>query len=162
MYTHSALHTRQLGALIARGLQAGDILWLLGELGAGKTTLAQGIAEGLGVQEPVLSPTFTLIREHRGRLPFFHADAYRLQGEQDAADLGLQDYLERQGVLAVEWAEHIADALPPERLEILMEHAGAEQRRVTLTAVGERYLQLLDYLEGSLATAGFGDNQRCV
>jgi tRNA threonylcarbamoyladenosine biosynthesis protein TsaE len=156
--THSAEETRRLGETIAQVLQPGDILWLRGELGAGKTTLAQGIARGLGVNEPVLSPTFTLIREHRGRLPFFHADAYRLDGAEQASDLGLQDYFARGGVFAIEWGEHIADALPEERLEILLEGGADEHRRVTLTAYGERYEQRLQRLEEAIATAGFRDN----
>jgi tRNA threonylcarbamoyladenosine biosynthesis protein TsaE len=158
IHTHSAEQTRQLGATLAQVLQPGDILWLRGELGAGKTTLAQGIARGLGVNEPVLSPTFTLIREHRGRLPFFHADAYRLEGAEQAADLGLQDYFERGGVFAIEWAEHIADALPDERLEVLLEGGMDDNRRITLTAYGERYKQRWKQLEDSLASAGFRDN----
>ncbi|MGC8783883.1 MAG: tRNA (adenosine(37)-N6)-threonylcarbamoyltransferase complex ATPase subunit type 1 TsaE [Armatimonadota bacterium] len=158
IHTHSAEQTRQLGATLAQVLQPGDIIWLRGELGAGKTTLAQGIARGLGVNEPVLSPTFTLIREHRGRLPFFHADAYRLEGAEQAADLGLQEYFERGGVFAIEWAEHIAEALPEERLEVLLEGGMDENRRITLTAYGERYEQRLNQLEESLASAGIRDN----
>ncbi|MER3472857.1 MAG: tRNA (adenosine(37)-N6)-threonylcarbamoyltransferase complex ATPase subunit type 1 TsaE [Armatimonadota bacterium] len=156
--THSAEQTQRLGEALAQVLQPGDVIWLRGELGAGKTTLAQGIARGLGVQEPVISPTFTLIREHRGRLPFFHADAYRLDGAEQAADLGLQEYFERGGVFAIEWAEHIADALPEERLEVLLEDGVDENRRVTITAVGERYVQRLKNLEEALASAGFRDN----
>lgn len=158
VHTHSAEQTRQLGATLAQVLQPGDIIWLRGELGAGKTTLAQGIARGLGVNEPVLSPTFTLIREHRGRLPFFHADAYRLEGAEQAADLGLQEYFERGGVFAIEWAEHIAEALPEERLDVLLEGGVDEDRRITLTAYGERYAQRLNQLEETLASAGFRDN----
>jgi len=158
VHTHSAEQTRQLGATLAQVLQPGDIIWLRGELGAGKTTLAQGIARGLGVNEPVLSPTFTLIREHRGRLPFFHADAYRLEGAEQAADLGLQEYFERGGVFAIEWAEHIAEALPEERLDVLLEGGVDENRRITLTAYGERYAQRLNQLEETLASAGFRDN----
>ncbi|GIV15663.1 MAG: tRNA (adenosine(37)-N6)-threonylcarbamoyltransferase complex ATPase subunit type 1 TsaE [Armatimonadota bacterium] len=157
--THSAEQTRRLGATLAQVLQPGDIIWLRGDLGAGKTTLAQGIARGLGVNEPVLSPTFTLIREHRGRLPFFHADAYRLEGAEQAADLGLQEYFERGGVFAIEWAEHIADALPEERLEVLLEGGADEHRLITLTAYGERYKQRWKQLEETLASAGFRDNR---
>lgn len=158
VHTHSAEQTRRLGETLAQVLQPGDILWLRGELGAGKTTLAQGIARGLGVNEPVLSPTFTLIREHRGRLPFFHADAYRLEGAEQAADLGLQDYFERGGIFAIEWAEHIADALPDERLDVFLEGGADEHRRITLTAYGERYEQRWKQLEETLASAGFRDN----
>ncbi len=157
--THSAEETQRLGEVLASVLQPGDIVWLRGELGAGKTTLAQGIARGLGVTEPVLSPTFTLIREHRGRMPFFHADAYRLDGAEQAADLGLQDYFERGGVFAIEWAEHIADALPDERLDILLEGGVDEHRRVTITPYGERYAQRLKALEEALATAGSGNKR---
>jgi tRNA threonylcarbamoyladenosine biosynthesis protein TsaE len=156
--THSAEQTRRLGEVMAQVLQPGDIVWLRGELGAGKTTLAQGVAWGLGVREPVLSPTFTLIREHRGRLPFFHADAYRLEGAEQAADLGLQEYFARGGVFAIEWGEHIANALPEERLEILLEGGADEHRRITIRAYGERYEQRLQQLEEALATAGFRDN----
>lgn len=156
--THSAEQTQRLGEALAQVLQPGDVIWLRGELGAGKTTLAQGIARGLGVSEPVISPTFTLIREHRGRLPFFHADAYRLEGTEQAADLGLQEYFERGGVFAIEWPEHIADALPEERLEVLLENGADEHRRVTITAVGERCEKRMKELEESVASAGFRDN----
>lgn len=157
--TYDAEQTRHLGEVIASVLQPGDIIWLRGELGAGKTTLAQGIARGLDVKEPVLSPTFTLIREHRGRFPFFHADAYRLEDAGQAADLGLQEYFERGGVFAIEWAEHIAEALPDERLEILLEGEADERRQVTITAHGERYTKRLQVLEEAVASAGFGDKQ---
>lgn len=156
--THSAEETHRLGRVLAQVLEPGDVVWLCGELGAGKTTLAQGIARGLDVHEPVLSPTFTLIREHRGRMLFFHVDAYRLDSAEQAVDLGLEEYFQRGGVCAIEWAEHIAGALPEDRLEVFLEGGPDENRSISITAYGERYTQRLKQVEDVLASAGFRDN----
>src|SRR5262249_49915787 len=108
----------------AATLRAGDVVCLSGPLGAGKTTLAQGIAEGLGVTEPVSSPTFTLVQEYEGRLPVFHLDVYRLRSLDELWDLSYEDLRADGGVMLIEWPERIAPALPPDRLEIRIAHAG--------------------------------------
>ena len=106
--------TFELGRRLAERLRPGDVLALAGDLGAGKTQFAKGIAAGLGVEAEVTSPTFTLIHEYPGgRLPLFHADLYRLETEKEALGIGLDDYLESEGVTVVEWADKFAALLPP-------------------------------------------------
>lgn len=111
--------TRKLGEILGRSLGEGDTVALRGDLGAGKTSLTQGIAAGLGVSEeyPVVSPTFVLVNEYKGRTFLFHIDAYRLSGDE-FLDTGLDEYFHRPGVTVVEWAERIEDDLPARRLEV--------------------------------------------
>src|SRR5437870_1149278 len=96
--TSSAEESQALAARLAQQLAAGDVIWLSGELGAGKTTFTQGLGRGLGIGVPINSPTFVLIREYAGRLPLYHVDLYRLESARDIANLGLSDYLEGDGV----------------------------------------------------------------
>src|SRR5438128_5296 len=103
--THSAAESQALAARLAQYLAAGDVIWLSGELGAGKTTFTQGLGRGLGISVPINSPTFVLIREYSGRLPLYHVDLYRLDSAREIATLGLGDYLDGHGVCVVEWAE---------------------------------------------------------
>ena len=125
------------------------MLALRGSLGSGKTTLTKGLAEGLGVEEPrwVTSPTFVLVHQYEGRVPVYHIDAYRLRGPADAEALGMEEMFFGDGVAIVEWAERIEAALPPERLEIVLEIAGEAERMIALTAVGEHYGRLIRDLE---------------
>jgi tRNA threonylcarbamoyladenosine biosynthesis protein TsaE len=99
-------------------LRPDDVVSLTGDLGAGKTTLVQGAARGLGVTDPVLSPTFTLVREYRGSLPIYHLDVYRLDRIQDVVDLGFDELVDREGVVFVEWGDAIDALLPPEHLQV--------------------------------------------
>lgn len=135
----------ELGKRIAAHLCGGDIVALYGPLGAGKTTLIQGIAEGLGVSKRAISPTFVLVREYPGRLPLFHVDAYRLEGI-DPGEVDLQvafsEYVSRGGVVAIEWAEYIKQLLPSERLDVFLSHESIG-RRVKFEAHGERHSNLL-------------------
>lgn len=103
-----------LGEQMAQTLNAGDVVWLLGDLGAGKTAFVRGLARGLGCTEPVTSPSYTLAHEYGGRLPLFHFDVYRLEGYEALLDIGWEDYLERGGICAVEWAQKL-EPLPPGR-----------------------------------------------
>ncbi len=106
-FTKTAVETRALGEALGRTARAGDVLWLHGELGAGKTELTKGVAAGLGSRTPVSSPSFALIHEYQGgRLPLFHIDLYRLEGDA-ALELGLEDYLEGDGVTVLEWGERL-------------------------------------------------------
>ena len=108
-----------LGLDIARACEPGDIIALIGDLGTGKTALTKYIAEGLGVTEEVISPTFTIVREYRsGRLPLFHFDVYRLAGGSELTDIGAEDYLEGDGVCVIEWADIVADVLPEDALVV--------------------------------------------
>jgi tRNA threonylcarbamoyladenosine biosynthesis protein TsaE len=138
--TATADDTRAVGAALASILAPGDVLLLTGDLGAGKTTLTQGIAAGLGAAEHVASPTFTLVREYAsGRLPVAHVDVYRLRRAQDVLDLAL-DELEggHDGVLIVEWGDAVADLLGPERLriELTAPDPVAERRSIDLEGAG--------------------------
>ncbi len=110
--SHSAEETEAIAAELAAELAPGDVVALVGDLGAGKTVFARGLARALGVQEPVHSPTFTLIHEYQGRWPVFHVDLYRLAGVAEAESLGLEEYFEAPGVTIIEWADRAASLLP--------------------------------------------------
>lgn len=115
--------TRAFGLALANGLKPGAVIGLVGDLGTGKTTLTRYIAEGLGILEPIQSPTFTIIREHRtGRLPLFHFDVYRLEGPEDLFELGYEDYFFGEGVTVVEWADKVADLMPDDTLWIHLDY----------------------------------------
>jgi tRNA threonylcarbamoyladenosine biosynthesis protein TsaE len=111
-------------------------------LGAGKTTFTQSFAKGLGVTRYVNSSTFTNMKVYTRRLPLYHMDVYRLEGSGD--DIGLEEYLNGEGVAVVEWSELIADRLPPERLAITITRTGDDSRRFELTPIGKRYITLCE------------------
>jgi tRNA threonylcarbamoyladenosine biosynthesis protein TsaE len=139
--TRSAAETDALGARLAPLLRAGDVVVLTGDLGAGKTVLTQGIARGLGVTEPVVSPTFTIVREYEGNLPLQHVDVYRLDHLQEAIDVGLPELLDDESVTVIEWGEAIGALLPADRLEVVLrmpppEEADDDARIVELRAAG--------------------------
>jgi tRNA threonylcarbamoyladenosine biosynthesis protein TsaE len=115
--------TRRLAAAVSELARAGDLVLLVGELGAGKTAFAQGFARGLGVDEPVTSPTFTLVRTYKGRLPLNHLDVYRLDRLQEADDLGLAELVDGGGVTLIEWGDAVRPALPPDYLEVRLAFA---------------------------------------
>ena len=142
----SPAETRRIGERLARLLRPGDVVLLQGELGAGKTCLAQGIGRGLGVEAGVKSSAFVLLNEYEGRLTMYLADLYRLEDPQEVADLALEESA-ADGVLAVEWPERAWQEMPPERLLVRLEWAGERSREMTFEARGERYQELL----GSLA-----------
>ena len=136
--------TRRLAACLAPHLQPGDILALEGDLGAGKTCFVQGLAAALGVRGRAASPTFIVMRRHEGPLPLFHADAYRLSGADELEDAGLDDWIS-EGVVAIEWADLVAAALPADRLTIRFCGADAD-RPITFSAFGPRSSALLECL----------------
>jgi tRNA threonylcarbamoyladenosine biosynthesis protein TsaE len=144
--TGSPEETLALGRRIGRAARPGDVVALAGDLGSGKTVLAKGIAEGLGAASAreVTSPTFVLCREYLGgRIPFYHFDAYRLRGASDLEAIGAADIFAAGGLSAVEWADRAPGALPPDRLEVRLEVAGAEARRLTFAARGPQAERLL-------------------
>ena len=143
-FSRSPEQTRRLGMRLGALLQSGDVLALSGDLGAGKTTLVQGIAQGWGSLDPVSSPTFVLVNQYRrpDGSSLFHLDTYRLEGAADAVDLDLDTMLD-SGALVIEWAERIREALPTEALWVQMRWVADEQRGMVLTASGERYTRML-------------------
>src|SRR5262245_29854231 len=151
--------TRAIGEALAPVLRVHDVLVLTGELGAGKTTLVRGIAQGLGATEHVASPTFTLVREYvTGRLPVAHVDVYRLDRVQDVVDLALDELEDGACVLIVEWGDAVEELLPDERLRIeltTLDPAGADEtRRVALTGVGSSWRERSDGLADALRPWG--------
>lgn len=139
--------TRALGECLGRLVQGGDIVCLEGELGTGKTVFIQGLGRGMGIGAPVVSPSFTLVREYRARgggLSLYHIDLYRLDSLEEMALLGWEDYLYGEGVVAIEWAEKARELLPQERLWVRLEYQGQGGRSLTFVARGERYRALLE------------------
>ena len=129
----SEAETRALGLRIASAAEPGDIIALVGDLGTGKTALTKYIAEGLGVTEEVISPTFNIVKEYRsGRIPLFHFDVYRLSGSEEFLDTGAEDYLEDSGLSVIEWADIVADALPEDALLIHIQYADEGRRSITV------------------------------
>lgn len=131
---------------IGEQLQTGDVITLDGDLGAGKTHFTKGIAAALSVTKTVNSPTFTIIKEYEGRLPLYHMDVYRIE-EEEAWDLGLEEYFEGDGVCVIEWAEKILELLPEERLEIQIKHSHTTERHFYLYPHGKRWKKLCEELE---------------
>jgi len=141
--SHRPEETQDFGARLGQLAQPGDVFLLVGELGAGKTCLTQGIARGLGIKEYAASPSFVVVRELYGRLPLYHMDFYRLDNLEEIADLGLDDYFYGQGVSVVEWADKGLSLLPPEHLLVEMSYVSDTGRRLKLKARGKRYRQLV-------------------
>lgn len=130
--THSPEETEKIGEALAKNLQPGTILAYRGDLGAGKTAFTRGLARGLGCKETVTSPTYTIVNEYLGgRLPLFHFDMYRLASSDDLWDIGWEDYLDREGVCAVEWSENVADAME-DAITVTIEKLGETTRRITI------------------------------
>ena len=131
----SPADTEAFGAAFAAQLHAGDVIAFRGGLGAGKTALTRGIAQGLGIPGQVTSPTYTIVNEYLGgRLPLFHFDMYRLSSSDELFDIGWEDYLERGGICAVEWSENVADALENAIVIDIARVDGQEDaRRITVT-----------------------------
>ncbi len=146
LISHSEAQTRRFGARLGELLQGGDVICLAGELGAGKTCLAQGIGRGLGIEGPITSPSYILINEYRqerAKLPFYHADLYRLGEAREVLTLGLDEYFYGEGVCVVEWADRAPEALPVERLWIEFRYIDETKRGLLMKAVGNRYEELL-------------------
>lgn len=137
--------TRRLGMRLGSFLNTGDLICLQGELGAGKTTLVQGIAQGWGALDPVSSPTFVLVNVYRrpDNGQFFHLDSYRLETPGEAEDLDMDNLLS-QGPLVIEWPEKVEPILPAERLWAWLEYETEEQRFIKLLACGQRYEELMN------------------
>ena len=138
--------TQRLGERLGKLSQLGDVFLLVGELGAGKTCLTQGIAWGLDIQGYISSPSFVVVKEYLGRLPLYHIDLYRVDKIEEVMELGLEDYLYGRGVCVVEWAERGWSNLPSERLLIRLEYRSEKERHLAFEPVGGRYLELVSNL----------------
>ena len=151
LVTASPDETRALGRSVAELLGPRDVVSLTGDLGAGKTTFVQGAAEGLKVAEPVLSPTFTLVRRYSGTIPVYHLDVYRLERMQDALDIGIDEILDQGAVVFIEWGDAIEALLPPDHLQIeLTLPLEGDQRRVLLTWHGRSWAGRIERLAAAL------------
>ena len=147
--TETADRTREVGQALASMLEPRDTVVLTGDLGAGKTTLVQGIGRGLGVDDHVASPTFTLVREYTGRLDIAHVDVYRLELVQDVLDLALDELGGPDRVLLIEWGDAVSDLLPDDRLrvELTTERVDSEARRIVITPQGRSWVARWERLE---------------
>ena len=136
--THSAAETRALGARMAQEMKAGDVVLLEGELGAGKSEFARGVAGGLGVTETVTSPSFTILNVYEsGRVPLYHFDWYRLESAEELFEMGLDEYLGGDGVALVEWPGRCPEAVPEKHLMIRFVQTGEETREIEVVRSGE-------------------------
>jgi len=147
--SNSAGQTRNIGMKLGKLAASGDVILLVGPLGAGKTCLTQGIARGLGIAEYTASPSFVLVREHQGKLPLYHIDLYRLDRIEEVAQLGLDDYLYGNGVCVVEWADKGLSVLPEEYLLIEMQIVSPMKRKLSFMPKGTRYLEILSQLNSA-------------
>ena len=149
--SRSPHETKLWGRRLASLLEGGELLGLIGDLGAGKTCFIKGLARGLALrEEDILSPTFTMIQEHHGRFPLYHIDLYRLE-EATLDDLGLREYLFSEGVAAVEWFERLRGGTDMEYLSVRISYAGANLRRIEFSAVDSRHAQIISKLKRSFA-----------
>ena len=134
--TNSPQETKELGKKMAERAKPGDVFTLVGDLGVGKTVFTQGIAEGLGIDEPVNRPTFTIVQEYEsGRMPFYHFDVYRIGDPEEMDEIGFDDYIYGDGLCLIEWADLIEEILPEKRVAIRIEkdlEKGFDYRRITI------------------------------
>ena len=140
----SAKKTIDIGKSLGKHLLPGSIICLTGELGAGKTWFIKGLAEGLGIKsKEIHSPTFIIIREHKGRIPLYHIDLYRIGFIDDIRDIGMEEIMYGNGVTAIEWAERISDVLPDERIDISLRWIDEKSRQIDITAFGVKHSKML-------------------
>ncbi|WP_227939917.1 tRNA (adenosine(37)-N6)-threonylcarbamoyltransferase complex ATPase subunit type 1 TsaE [Alkalihalobacillus deserti] len=140
LITESPNATMELAEKLGEIVQPGDVITLEGDLGAGKTSFTKGLAKGLGVKRVVKSPTFTIIKEYKGRIPLYHMDVYRM--EDDTEDLGLEEYFYGEGVSVIEWPCMILSQLPEDRMVITLLHIGETSRKITIQSTGTRSSEL--------------------
>jgi tRNA threonylcarbamoyladenosine biosynthesis protein TsaE len=145
LVTESPSKTYDLGARFGALLLPGDFVALIGELGAGKTQFAKGVAAGLNVStsDPVTSPTYAILNIHNGRIPLYHFDLYRLKDEEDITSLGFEEYFSGDGACIVEWAERLGGLLPKDNILIRFKVDESERRRLCIEPTGARALELL-------------------
>jgi tRNA threonylcarbamoyladenosine biosynthesis protein TsaE len=151
LVSHSVAETQRLGCSLGQLLEGQEVICLEGELGTGKTALTQAIGCALGVDDPITSPTFTLVNEYRGeRGTLHHIDLYRLDTTEEMVQAGIDEYLSADGICVIEWAEKAKEILPPEYMYITLKHRDDDRRRITLQSEGQPYLDLLRRLGKAL------------
>ena len=151
LVTRDADETRKTGAALAEVLAPGDVVSLTGDLGAGKTVFVQGAARALGVHEPVISPTFVLVREHRGDVRVRHVDVYRLERVQEVLDLGFEDLVDEGGVAFIEWGDAIEALLPDEHVRVELRTGPDDSRTIRVTGRGGSWARRWERVEAALA-----------
>lgn len=147
--TFSVRETEKCGQKIGDNLQPGDVICLIGELGAGKTAFVSGIAKALGIKEYITSPTFTIVNEYFGRMPLYHFDVYRIENPEELYDIGYDEYINGSGVSVIEWADRIEEMLPHECLKVCISIRNGDDenhRVIIIEPVGERYTKIVDSL----------------
>jgi len=158
--SHTPRQTEEIGSLLGSMLAKGDIIALAGELGTGKTTLVRGMARGIGLEEgEVASPSFTLVNEYagggplaKGPLRLFHLDLYRLADEKELIGIDYEEYLQADGVVVIEWADRIPQAIPADALWITLRYLGTERREMVLRSQGDRYKMMIEELQRKVYT----------
>ncbi|MCJ7547759.1 MAG: tRNA (adenosine(37)-N6)-threonylcarbamoyltransferase complex ATPase subunit type 1 TsaE [Deltaproteobacteria bacterium] len=151
--SHTPRQTEEIGSLLGSMLAKGDIIALCGELGTGKTTLVRGMARGIGLEEgEVASPSFTLVNEYEGPLRLFHIDLYRLTDEKELIAIDYEEYLTADGVVVIEWADRLPQAIPADSLWITLRYLGTERREIVLRAEGDRYKMMIEELQRKVYT----------
>jgi tRNA threonylcarbamoyladenosine biosynthesis protein TsaE len=139
--------TEKLGKIIAKCLEKGAVICLDGDLGVGKTSLTQFIAKEFGVKEHIVSPTFTIIKEYEGKLPFYHMDVCRIGSEDDMYDLGYDEYIYSEGVTIIEWSHLIEGILPEERVNIEIKRIDDDKREINIEGKGLIYEKIAKELK---------------
>ena len=143
--TNNREQTKQLGEKLSHLFEPGDVILLKGDLGAGKTCFTSGVAQGLGVEEVVLSPTFNIMKCYfQGRIPLYHIDAYRLEDQN--IEIGLDEYIEGDGVCLIEWPQFIESLIPDEYLEIVIKNLGEDERSLSFIPHGKHFESIVDSL----------------
>ncbi|MGB5823382.1 MAG: tRNA (adenosine(37)-N6)-threonylcarbamoyltransferase complex ATPase subunit type 1 TsaE [Proteocatella sp.] len=147
IYIENVEKTIRLGEMLGRMLKSKDIICLDGDLGAGKTHFSKGVALGLEIEEDITSPTFTIVQEYEGRLPLYHFDTYRIAHSEEMYNIGFDDYLNKEGVIIIEWSKLIEAVLPEDRIDIEISYAPEGGRYFEFVAHGQRHELLLEELK---------------
>ncbi|MGL4796855.1 MAG: tRNA (adenosine(37)-N6)-threonylcarbamoyltransferase complex ATPase subunit type 1 TsaE [Paraclostridium sp.] len=145
IYLENEEKTREIGSKLGNLLTPKSVVCLIGDLGAGKTTMTQSLAKSLGVDDYITSPTFTIVNEYEGRIPLYHFDVYRIGSSEEMYDIGFDEYIDGEGVCIIEWANLIEDILPDEYLYIEMNYI-ENGREMTLNPKGEKYEEIVKEL----------------
>lgn len=146
--TNNELETKALGEKLGRLLKPGDCICLDGDLGVGKTHFTKGLALGMGIEEEITSPTFTIVQEYNGKTRLYHFDVYRLFDEEDLYGIGFEDHLRGDGVIVIEWSDKVKRALPIDRLEIRIEYMSkAEKRKIVMSPLGTASRELIEKMQ---------------